>query len=264
MKTLLIMHYGAKFEERVISKYLASFSDLTGIVIIKENKSNKINRIKKEFERKGIWGLLDVALFRIYYNIFLAKRDELWLETEITKTEEKYDSLDKNIPIFITDNPNSLETEQFINEQSPDITIARCKQLLTKQIFDIPRIGTFVLHPGICPEYRNSHGCYWAIYNNDFTNIGMTLLKIDDGIDTGPIYGYYRYSYTGQSESHIVIQRKVISENLKSISTLLNDIYNGTAKIIDVKGRKSAIWGQPTLSSYIRILLNSKRIQEDK
>jgi len=35
------------------------------------------------------------------------------------------------------------------------------------------------MHPGICPEYRNSHGCFWALANDDPERVGVTLLQID-------------------------------------------------------------------------------------
>ena len=70
----------------------------------------------------------------------------------------------------------------------PDLAIARCKVILKREIFEIPRVGTFVMHPGICPEYRNAHGCFWALVNRDLDRVGMTLLRVDAGIDTGPVY----------------------------------------------------------------------------
>ena len=51
------------------------------------------------------------------------------------------------------------------------------------------------MHPGICPEYRNAHGCFWALANRDLNKVGMTLLRIDKGVDTGPTFGYYTYPY---------------------------------------------------------------------
>jgi len=115
----------------------------------------------------------------------------------------------------------------------------------------LPRAGTLVMHPGICPEYRNSHGCFWALAHRDLNRVGMTLLRIDDGIDTGPVYGYYTYAYDERRESHIVIQTRVVTENLEPISAKLLEIADGTASPIDVAGRQSATWGQPKLTSYV-------------
>jgi methionyl-tRNA formyltransferase len=44
----------------------------------------------------------------------------------------------------------------FLRELKPDLMLARCKPLLKKKLLAIPRIGCFVLHSGICPEYRKA------------------------------------------------------------------------------------------------------------
>ena len=79
------------------------------------------------------------------------------------------------------------------------------------------------MHPGICPEYRNAHGCFWALATGDTGNAGMTLLRIDRGVDTGPVFGYFRVDAT-LAESHIVIQHRVVLDHLDAIrDTLLGD-----------------------------------------
>ena len=72
--------------------------------------------------------------------------------------------------------------------------VARCKRILKERIFAVPRPGTYVLHPGICPEYRNAHGAFWALARRDLDKVGLTLLRIDKGVDTGPVYGYFTLS----------------------------------------------------------------------
>ena len=107
------------------------------------------------------------------------------------------------------------------------------------------------MHPGICPEYRNSHGCFWALANDDLERVGMTLLRIDRGVDTGPTFGYYRCAYDEKKESHIVIQHRTVFDNLDALQTQLMQIHQGGAKPIEVNGRKSAAWGQPWLTKYL-------------
>ncbi len=88
--------------------------------------------------------------------------------------------------------------------------------------------GTFVMHPGIVPEYRNAHGCFWALVHGDLGRVGMSLLKIDAGIDTGPVYGYFTTPVNEWTESHIGIQRRMTFENLPAIAERLVEIHNGT------------------------------------
>ena len=153
---------------------------------------------------------------------------------------------------MLTATPNSDATAGFLRECAPDLVIARCKVLLRENIFTMPRAGTFVLHPGICPEYRNAHGCFWALANRDLSNVGLTLLQVDRGVDTGPVYGYYRYPFDETVESHIVIQHRAAFENLDAIAEKLREIERGVAQPLETGGRTGAVWGQPWLSAYLR------------
>ena len=107
------------------------------------------------------------------------------------------------------------------------------------------------MHPGICPEYRNAHGCFWALAQNDFENVGMTLLRVDRGVDTGAIYGYYKSDIDESTGSHIQIQHRVVFDNLDVLQQKLKEIVNGHAQTLDPSGRSSAAWGQPWLSRYL-------------
>lgn len=252
MKTLIIYHEGAEINEQIIAPWLASFSDLVGIVVLSEKRERVIKRIRREFKRVGLLHFADVMAFRLYYRLVLAKRDDEWQHSTIDRLRTRFPQLPSNVPILHTDSPNSADAKAFIQQQQPEIVIARCKTLLKAEIFTIPTTGTFVMHPGVCPEYRNAHGCFWALVQRDLGKVGMTLLKIDKGVDTGPIFGHYSYAYDEVNESHIVIQQRVVLENLAALAQKLQEIHGGSAVPVDVSGRPSATWGQPWLTSYLR------------
>jgi methionyl-tRNA formyltransferase len=155
----------------------------------------------------------------------------------------------------VTTSPNAPAAEAFIRQQRPDLVVARCKTLLKEKIFTIPALGTYAIHPGICPEYRNAHGCFWALAMGDPGNVGTTLLRIDKGVDTGPVYGYFRVRPDPAGESHIVLQHRAVLEHLDGIRAALLDIESGRARPVDTAGRKSAAWGQPWLSAYLTLRL---------
>jgi methionyl-tRNA formyltransferase len=124
--------------------------------------------------------------------------------------------------------------------------------MLNERIFSIPRLGTYVMHPGICPEYRNAHGCFWAMATGDRDNVGMTMLRIDKGVDTGPVFGYFRVA-ADAAESHVVTQHRVVLEHLDTIRARLLEIEAGTATPVETSGRKSATWGQPWMTAYLKM-----------
>ena len=254
MKTLLICHKDSVLSYRGIATWLNAFSDLAGIVVIEEKKNKKINRIKKEMKRSGVGGLIDVFLFRFYYKMFRQSKDRIIEQSILTQIKNQYGEVDfDNIDKITVSTPNARAAQEFIQHIEPDFIIARCKFLLKERVFSIPRFGTYVFHPGICPEYRNAHGCFWAIMKKDYENVGMTMLKIDKGVDTGPVFGYFTYDYDAVRESHVTIQSRVVFDNLEGIRDKLTEIYKGTARPLEIdKQRKSNVWGQPRLTVYLR------------
>lgn len=252
MKTILICHEKDRLDREGIARWLASFSDLAGIIILRETGARFWNRIRREIARAGVIRFFDVAGFRVYYRVFLSRKDRMWKDQKLKELCKIYPEVSKAVSILYARSPNTPEVERFIKELSPDMMLARCKALLEPNIFSIPSRGTFAMHPGISPEYRNAHGCFWALVEGDPDKVGMTLLKVDEGVDTGPVFGYYTYEYNADSESHVIIQYRVILDNLDKIRKKFEEIYSGSAKPFDTKERKSAVWGHPRLTSYLK------------
>lgn len=231
--------------------WLSAFSDLRAIVVIDETRKTKWRRIKYQLKRDGLLKLFDVMLMRLYYAASSLKRQDHEQESQLLEMLKTKYGEPGQIEEFRTTNPNNKATRQFIASLDIDLAIVRCKMLLRQSMFDIPRYGSYVMHPGICPQYRNSHGCFWALAHRDFDNVGCTLLRIDKGIDTGPIYGFYRCDFDEVKDTHIQIQTRCVFDNLDLIASKLLDVTEENATPIDVRGRPSAVWGQPGLTDFL-------------
>ncbi len=247
MRSLLICHEEDELNRIGLAAWMASFSELAGIVVLRETPERKRKRIRREIRRVGWPRFLDVLAFRVYYRLFLAAKDRVWERETVAALCARYST--PRAPELITPTPNTPEAEKFIRDAKPDLAIARCKTLIAERIFKLPLTGTFVMHPGISPEYRNAHGCFWAVASGDAGNIGMTLLQIDKGVDTGPVYGYFQ-AKPKKDESHIVLQHRTVFDNLDAIRATLERIQAGQAPRIDTAGRRSAEWGQPWMTRY--------------
>jgi hypothetical protein len=247
MRTLLICHEDAALDREGLARWFGSFSTFTGSVVIREPGGRLRKRISREVTRVGWLRFLDVLAFRAFYRLRQAACDRQWELREIDRLRAGYPERPA-APEIIVSSPNASEAQAFIAAQQPDLVIARCKTLLSERVFAIPRLGTFVMHPGICPEYRNAHGCFWAMAAGDHGNVGMTLLRIDRGVDTGPVFGYFRVD-ADPFDSHVITQHRVVFDHLDAIRDKLLEIEAGTAAPIDTTGRASAAWGQPWLSA---------------
>jgi len=246
-----VCHHDAPLHFDGMARWLGSWSDLTGMVVIQEPRQRIWRRLRREFGRVGLMRLADVIAFRVHYRLTTSARDRAWIETALVQLQRRFPSPPK-APSIRVSTPNSQAAQEFIENAQPTFVLALCKNILTARIFKIPTHGTFVLHPGICPEYRNAHGCFWALATNDMAKIGMTVLRIDQGIDTGPVYGYFTTPFDEVNESHILIQHRMTLDNLDSIAGLFRRIHAGDAIPIPTSGRHSRAWGQPWLTQYVK------------
>ena len=60
------------------------------------------------------------------------------------------------------------------------------RYIIREEVLAAAKIGAFNLHPGPLPQYAGLNAPSWAIYNGEHKH-GVTLHKMDPGIDTGAI-----------------------------------------------------------------------------
>lgn len=231
---------------------MASWSDLCAIVVIEEPRHLLRKRVRRELARVGLLRLIDVLAMRVYYRLVLSAKDERWKASRLAAMRAEWPAVPSTVPVIRVPSPNTAAAQQALAAAAPDLVLALCKNILAERVFSIPRCGTFVLHPGICPEYRNAHGCFWALASDDVEHVGATMLRIDRGIDTGPVFGYFTAPFDEKTESHIVIQHRMVLDNLNEIADAFRRIAAGEETTIATTGRTSHEWGQPWLSKYLR------------
>jgi methionyl-tRNA formyltransferase len=66
------------------------------------------------------------------------------------------------------------------------IVVAAYGQILPQAILDLPRFGCLNVHTSLLPKHRGAAPIQWAILEGDALT-GVTIMKMDAGLDTGPI-----------------------------------------------------------------------------
>jgi methionyl-tRNA formyltransferase len=250
MRSVLICQSDAELVQAVMPRWLGSFTEVVGILVICDKASNRWRKLRKSFSRDGLLATLDLVAYRLYHRAFLAQQDCEFEKSVKQEMMQRYPASPAGVPVLEVRSPNSPEAAEFLRAANCDIALACCKHILKPEIFEIPTQGTFVMHPGICPEYRNAHGCFWAMVNGDLSRVGMTLLKVDKGIDTGPVLGHFSGPFDEARETPLMIQRRMTYGNLDAVATAIQAYIAGKLKPVDTRGRQSAVWGQPTLTAY--------------
>lgn len=95
--------------------------------------------------------------------------------------------LQKRIPYFLMTKKNQSDSEKFIRNLKPDVVVVfSMSQLLSRDIFEIPRHGTINVHPSFLPKYRGPNPNFWQYYFFE-KEVGVTIHYVDEGEDTGDI-----------------------------------------------------------------------------
>ncbi len=88
--------------------------------------------------------------------------------------------------------PNRLkepETLEKLFAWKPDlIVVAAFGQILRQNVLDLPRLGCINVHASLLPRWRGAAPIQAAILAGD-SHSGVTIMKMDAGIDTGAILG---------------------------------------------------------------------------
>lgn len=89
------------------------------------------------------------------------------------------------------DQPARIRDESVIthlDELAPDLlVVAAYGQILPPRLLDIPRLAPVNLHASLLPRHRGPAPIAWAILEGD-TETGVTIMRMDEGVDTGPVY----------------------------------------------------------------------------
>ena len=107
---------------------------------------------------------------------------------KVSFTPVKQFAVENNIPVY---QPEKLKgNQEFIEKMialQPDIFVVVAFRILPKEIFVIPKFGSFNLHGSYLPKYRGAAPIHWALINGE-TETGLTTFKLAEKVDTGNIY----------------------------------------------------------------------------
>ncbi|NLX18311.1 MAG: methionyl-tRNA formyltransferase [Desulfobulbus sp.] len=86
--------------------------------------------------------------------------------------------------------PASIRTGDFLNELrelAPDLlVVVAYGKILPGPVLSLPPLGAINVHGSLLPKYRGAAPIQWAVINGE-TETGITIMQMDEGMDTGDI-----------------------------------------------------------------------------
>lgn len=96
-------------------------------------------------------------------------------------------ALELGIPTFQPEKLKDQSAMDQLRAWSPDlIVVAAYGQILKEDVLDLPQFGCINVHASLLPHWRGAAPINAAILHGD-EETGVTIMKMDAGLDTGPM-----------------------------------------------------------------------------
>ncbi|MGC9469743.1 MAG: methionyl-tRNA formyltransferase [Anaerolineae bacterium] len=96
-------------------------------------------------------------------------------------------ALAEGIPVFQPASLRTMEAVEHIRAWSADVAVvAAFGQILPPSVLELPPFGVLNVHASLLPRWRGASPIQGALLAGDDVT-GVTIIKLDEGLDTGPI-----------------------------------------------------------------------------
>ncbi len=134
-----------------------------------------------------------------------------------------------DITFHVEKNVNSDSFLALIDSYGCDLFVSMSfDQILKKDLYDLPELGTINCHAGKLPFYRGRNILNWALINGE-KEFGITVHYIDEGVDTGDIILQKSYPISSQDDYRSLLT-KAHSECPAVLCEAIQQISSGSAQ----------------------------------
>jgi methionyl-tRNA formyltransferase len=128
---------------------------------------------------------------------------------EITPPPTKLWAIKYNVPTLQPEKLDSIFIEELKSYNCDFGLVVAYGKIIPKEIVNFTELGLINLHPSLLPMYRGPAPIVAPILNGD-TETGVTIIKIDEDMDHGPILSQEKVSLRG--DEYIEDLEKILAD----------------------------------------------------
>ncbi len=132
-----------------------------------------------------------------------------------------------NIPVFQSEKIKE-ELENISKLEADLIVVIAYGKIIPQSILDLPKFKCVNVHASLLPKYRGSACLNAPIINGD-GKTGITIMRMDSGMDTGPILFQKEIALNGD-ETLEIVHDKLSSLGAEYLPIILKDWTEGKIK----------------------------------
>jgi len=232
---------------------IAAQVPVDAFVHVRQRRAPAATYLWRRFKRFGLAKVADETLWRVAYRLTEHQQDQIH-ERELVAAQRLRVPADyQRPPVHALDSINSPEAEALLRELRADVCIIMLNVMIKKSIFNIPPHGMLIFHPGLVPEYRGVHCGLWAVANGEAHKIGWSLLRIDEGVDTGPVLAQgLASSIDPARENYQILQHKAQFDGIAGVAAALRALAAGQTPRVDLGARVPGHYTHPGFFDFLR------------
>ena len=133
---------------------------------------------------------------------------------------------------------NNKEEYDYLKKLNPDIVIVVAYgQIIPKEILSLSKKGFINIHASLLPKWRGAAPIQRSIMNLD-KETGISIMKIEEKLDTGPICNSYKLEIMKKDNAETVSEKLSILASEKILDNIDN-ILDDNAEFIDQKNSEA-------------------------
>ena len=133
---------------------------------------------------------------------------------------------------------NNKEEYDYLKKLNPDIVIVVAYgQIIPKEILSLSKKGFINIHASLLPKWRGAAPIQRSIMNLD-KETGISIMKIEEKLDTGPICNSYKLAITKKDNAE-TISEKLSTLASEKILDNIDNILDDNAEFIDQKNSEA-------------------------
>ena len=110
-------------------------------------------------------------------------------------------ALELGLPVYQPLTLKNVDARQLFETLAPDLlVVVAYGKLLPAWLLELPRYGAVNLHGSLLPRYRGAAPIQWAMANGE-PETGVCTMRLDEGLDTGPVYACARTAIDPEGKS---------------------------------------------------------------
>ncbi|WP_107773494.1 formyltransferase family protein [Nocardioides sediminis] len=146
-----------------------------------------------------------------------------------------------DVPLYKFRNMNDADAvAQVRNAELDWLYVIGWSQIAKKELLAVPTQGVLGIHPTLLPEGRGRASIPWAIIKG-LDETGVTMFRLDEGVDTGPILGQVRVPIAA-NETSSTLYDKVIAAHRTLVRETFPGVADGTVAMLPQDDSQATEW----------------------